>query len=225
MFENAGIKRVVSGPITHTPDGGFLIGPAPGLPNFWMCCGAGIGITQGPGAGKYLAQWMVHGQTEINVREMETRRFGKWASGGYSVPKAVDEYHHMYQVHFPGEFREPGRPVKTTPIYGKLAARGAVFAETFGWSGRNGSLPTASRSATSFRRTNWFAPVAEECRAVRERVGVLDLSSFAKFRRHRSRCGRFPRPHHRQSRAAAERPYSPRACTYRARAASSASSR
>ncbi len=181
VFENAGIKRVVSGPITHTPDGGFLIGPASGLPNFWMCCGAGIGITQGPGAGKYLAQWMVHGQTEINVREMETRRFGKWASGGYSVSKAVDEYHHMYQVHFPGEFREPGRPVKTTPIYGKLAARGAVFAETFGWEQAKWFAAAGVEERYSFRRTNWFAPVAEECRAVRERVGVLDLSSFAKF--------------------------------------------
>ena len=180
-FENAGIKRVVSGPITHTPDGGFLIGPAPGLRNFWMCCGAGIGITQGPGAGKYLAQWMVHGQTEINVREMETRRFGKWSTGKYSLSKAVDEYHQMYQVHYPGEFREPGRPVRTTPIYDKLAARGAVFAETFGWERAKWFSAGGTRERYSFRRTNWFEPVAEECKAVRERVGVLDLSSFSKF--------------------------------------------
>ena len=180
-FENAGIKRVVSGPITHTPDGGFLIGPAPGLRNFWMCGGAGIGITQGPGAGKYLAQWMVHGQTEINVREMETRRFGKWSTGKYGLSKAVDEYHQMYQVHYPGEFREPGRPVRTTPIYDKLAARGAVFAETFGWERAKWFSAGGTRELYSFRRTNWFEPVAEECKAVRERVGVLDLSSFSKF--------------------------------------------
>ena len=67
VFETAGIKKVVSGPITHTPDGNFLLGPAPGLRNYWMCCAASIGITQGPGCGKYLAQWMVHGQTEINA--------------------------------------------------------------------------------------------------------------------------------------------------------------
>lgn len=180
-FENAGIARVVSGPITHTPDSGFLIGPAPGLPNFWMCCGAGIGITQGPGAGKYLAQWMVHGQTEINVREMETRRFGAWASGDYSVARAVDEYHRMYQVHFPGEFREPGRPVKTTPVHGRLAARGAVFAETFGWERAKWFAAEGVDERYSFRRTNWFEPVARECEAVRRRVGVIDLSSFAKF--------------------------------------------
>ena len=180
-FADAGIKRVVSGPITHTPDGGFLIGPAPGLPNFWMCCGAGIGITQGPGAGKYLAQWMVHGQTDINVREMEARRFGRWSLGDYSVAKAVDEYHQMYQVHYPGEFREAGRPVRTTPIYGKLAAAGAVFAETFGWERAKWFAGEGVAERYGFRRMNWFEPVAEECRAVRERVGVLDLSSFSKF--------------------------------------------
>ena len=180
-FADAGIKRVVSGPITHTPDGGFLIGPAPGLRNFWMCCGAGIGITQGPGAGKYLAQWMVHGQTDINVREMEARRFGSWSLGDYSVTKAVDEYHQMYQVHYPGEFREAGRPVRTTPIYDKLAAAGAVFAETFGWERAKWFAAEGVEERYGFRRMNWFEPVAEECRAVRERVGVLDLSSFSKF--------------------------------------------
>ncbi len=180
-FENAGIKRVVSGPITHTPDGGFLIGPAPALRNFWMCCGAGIGITQGPGAGKYLAQWMVHGQTDINVREMEARRFGQWSIGKYSLAKAVDEYHQMYQVRYPGEFREPGRPVRTTPIYDRLAARGAVFAETFGWERAKWFAAESTQERYGFRRMNWFDPVAEECKAVRERVGVLDLSSFSKF--------------------------------------------
>ena len=180
-FASAGIKRVVSGPITHTPDGGFLIGPATGLRNFWMCCGAGIGITQGPGAGKYLAQWMVHGQTEINVREMDARRYGDWAIGAYGEAKALDEYHNMYQVHFPGEFREAGRPVKTTPIYGKLAACGAVYAETFGWERPKWFAADGTKERYGFRRTNWFAPVAEECKAVRERVGVLDLSSFSKF--------------------------------------------
>ena len=181
VFENAGIKRVVSGPITHTPDGAFLIGPAPGLANFWMCCGAGIGITQGPGAGKYLAQWMVHGQTEINVREMEARRFGSWAVGDYGVAKAVDEYHQMYQVHYPGEYREAGRPVRTTPIYAKLADRGAVFAETFGWERPKWFAPEGVEETYGHRRMNHFDTVAEECKAVRERVGVIDLSAFSKF--------------------------------------------
>ena len=181
VFENAGIKRVVSGPITHTPDGSFLIGPAPGLANFWMCCGAGIGITQGPGAGKYLAQWMTHGQTEINVREMEARRFGSWSIGEYGVAKAVDEYHQMYQVHYPGEYREAGRPIRTTPIYEELASRGAVFAETFGWERPKWFAPPGVEEHYGHRRMNCFDTVGEECRAVRERVGVIDLSAFSKF--------------------------------------------
>ena len=180
-FENAGIKRVVSGPITHTPDGGFLIGPVEGLENFWLCCGAGIGITQGPGAGKYLAQWMTHGQTEINVREMECRRFGSWSIGDYSVSKAVDEYHQMYQVHYPGEYREAGRPVRTTPIYEKLASRGAVFAETFGWERPKWFAPPGVEESYGHRRMNCFDTVGEECKAVRERVGVIDVSAFSKF--------------------------------------------
>ena len=181
VFANAGIKRVVSGPITHTPDGGFLIGPADGLENFWLCCGAGIGITQGPGAGKYLAQWMVHGQTEINVREMEARRFGGWAVGGYGVEKAIDEYHQMYQVRYPGEYREAGRPARTTPIHDRLAARGAVFAETFGWERAKWFAPEGVEERYGFRRMNWFDAVGGECRAVRERVGAVDLTAFAKF--------------------------------------------
>ena len=181
VFETAGIKKVVSGPITHTPDGNFLLGPAPGLRNHWMCCAASIGITQGPGCGKYLAQWMVHGQTEINVREMDPRRYGDWANGKYSLDKSIDEYEHMYATHYPGEFREAGRPVHVTPIYEKLKLQGAVFAETFGWERAKWFDTKAEGEQYSFRRNNSFKAVAEECRAVRERVGLLDLSCFAKY--------------------------------------------
>ncbi len=180
-FGDAGIKRVVSGPITHTPDGTFLLGPAPGQRNHWLCCGASIGVTQGPGAGKYLAQWMVHGQTEINMLEFDPRRYGPWALGDYCLHKSIDEYQQMYQVHPPGEFRDAGRPVKTTPIYKRLKASGAQFAEVFGWERAKWFSRDGAAEELSFRRSNWFDAVGEECRAVSERVGVLDLSSFAKY--------------------------------------------
>ncbi|MCH7931010.1 MAG: GcvT family protein [Proteobacteria bacterium] len=180
-FADAGIKQIVSGMITHTPDGNFLLGPAAGLRNFWMCCAASIGITQGPGAGRTLAQWMVHGQSELNVREMDARRFGDWAIGDYAVEKSIDEYKHMYFIRFPGEFRDAGRPVKTTPIYQKLKDQGAVYAEASGWERPKWFSKNGEEERYSYRRTNWFEPVAEECRAVRERVGVLDLSSFSKY--------------------------------------------
>lgn len=181
IFEKAGIKRIVSGPITHCPDGNFLLGPAPGLRNHWMCVGASIGITQGAGAGKYLAQWMMHGQTEINMLSFDPRRYGDWAVGDYCLKKSIDEYQQMYQIHYPGEFREAGRPIKTAPIYNKLKEQGAVFADTFGWERAKWFAKNSEQEHYSFRRTNWFDPVGEECKAVRERVGVLDLSSFAKY--------------------------------------------
>ena len=181
VFGKAGISRIVSGPITHTPDGNFLLGPAPGLRNYWLCCGASIGVCQGPGAGKVLAEWMIHGQSEWNVREMDPRRYGDWAAGDYTLEKSIDEYQLMYAVHLPGEFRDAGRPVKTTPIYQKLKDQGAVYAEAFGWERPKYFAPPGEAEKYSFRRSNAFGPVAEECKAVRERVGVLDLSSFAKF--------------------------------------------
>ncbi|NBT28198.1 MAG: FAD-dependent oxidoreductase, partial [Gammaproteobacteria bacterium] len=180
-WTNAGIKRVVNGPITHTPDGGFLLGPAEGLRNYWLCCGASIGITQGPGCGKYLAQWMVHGQTEINVRDMDPRRYGKWASGDYAIAKSIDEYQQMYQPHLPGEYRDAGRPTRVTPLYEPLKKAGALYGDTFGWERAKWYAPADVTEEFGFRRNNSFEFVAEECRAVRERVGLTDLTSFAKY--------------------------------------------
>ena len=179
-FQEAGIKTVVSGPITHTPDSGYLMGPAPGLPNYWICAGASIGVTQGPGAGKFLAQWMVHGQTEVNVAEMDPRRFGDHCGpkGRYAIEKAIDEFHEMYATRRPGEQRFAGRPQKTNPIYGRLDALGAQWEEKFGWERAQYFGATEEHS---FRRSNAFEIVAAECRGTRERAGIADLTAFSKF--------------------------------------------
>ncbi len=178
---NSGIKRIVSGPITHTPDGNFLVGPAKGLKNYWMNCGASIGICQGGGVGKYLAQWMVHGQSEINPRELDPRRFDDWAVGDHAVAKACDEYEHMYSVYYPGEARDAGRPVRTTPIYERLKDAGAVFIDIYGWERAKWFSLDGKPEELSFRHSNWFEPVNAECMAVREKVGIMDLSTFAKY--------------------------------------------
>ncbi len=181
VFGNAGIKRVVNGPITHTPDGNFLLGPAPGLVNHWLACGSSIGITQGAGAGKYLAQWMMHGQTEINMAGFDPRRYGSWANGQYAIDKSVEEYQHMYELYFPGESRPAGRPVRVTPLYEQFTAADACMGNVYGWE-RVQWFPKAGETEhLSFRHNNSFAAVAEECRAVRERAGLLDLSSFSKY--------------------------------------------
>ena len=179
-FADTGIKTVISGPITHTPDSGYLMGPAPGLRNYWLCAGASIGITQGPGAGKYLAQWMVHGQTEINVAEMDPRRFGDYCgpTGRYAIEKAIDEFHEMYATRLPGEQRFAGRPQKTDPVYDRLDARQAQWMEIFGW-----ERPQyyGEPEDHTFRRSNAFDIVGAECRATRERAGIADLTAFSKF--------------------------------------------
>ena len=179
-FQNAGIKNVISGPITHTPDSGFLMGPAPGVRNYWHCSGASIGVTQGPGAGKYLAQWMVHGQTEVNVAEMDPRRFGDHCGpkGRYAKEKAIDEFHEMYATRMPGEQRFAGRPQKVDPIYDRLDGRGAQWQEIFGWE-RPQYFGEAEEH--SFRRSNAFDIVADEVRGTREVAGLADLTAFAKF--------------------------------------------
>jgi dimethylglycine dehydrogenase len=181
LFGEYGIRRTVAGAITHTPDGNFLSGPAPGRKNYWMHCGAAIGISQGGGAGKYLAEWMVHGQAEINMAELDPRRFGEWSMGEYCDTKAFSEYERMYRLLSPGEQDEAARPLRTSGLYNKLKDKGAQFAEAFGWERVKWFAAPGTREDYSFRRTNWFEPVAQECKAVREGVGVLDLSSFAKY--------------------------------------------
>jgi dimethylglycine dehydrogenase len=180
VFAEAGIRTTISGPITHTPDSGYLMGPAPGLKNYWVCAGASIGVTQGPGAGKYLAQWMVHGQTEINVAEMDPRRFGThtYPKGPFAEAKAIDEFHEMYQVRPPGEQRFAGRPIKTTPIYDCFDELGAQWMEIFGW-----ERPQyfGQPEQHTFRRSNALDAVGDEVRGTRERAGIADLTAFTKI--------------------------------------------
>lgn len=181
IFQDAGVKRIVNGAIPHTPDDNPLLGPAPGLRNFWQCCGASIGIAQGGGSGKYLAQWMVHGESEINMVSVDPRRFGAYADKAYTDAKAHQAYVYMYALQLPGEERPAGRPARTTPMYEKLKAKGGVYTEVFGWERPKWFSLDGREEDYGFRRNNIFEIIGAECKAVRERVGVLELSSFAKF--------------------------------------------
>lgn len=181
IFANVGIKRVVNGAIPHTPDGLPLLGPAAGLRNFWMCCGASIGIAQGAGCGKYLAQWMVHGASEINMREFDPRRFGNYADQSYTRAKSFDDYHHMFVTHLPGEERMAARPKRRSSLYDKLLAKGCIYTEGAGWERPKWFSTDGRQEQPGYRRNNVFEVAAAECDAVRNRVGILDLSSFAKF--------------------------------------------
>ena len=181
MWRELGIRRVVCGAIPHTPDSNPFLGPAAGLRNFWHCNGASIGIAAGAGSGKYLSQWMIYGDAEINMAGVDPRRFSDFAPGDYTKAKSHEDYEHMYKLHLPGEERPAGRRVRTTPLYDRLAARGCVFGELNGWERPKWFSLDGREEEVGFRHNNVFGVVAEECRAVRERVGVLDLSSFAKY--------------------------------------------
>ena len=181
IFGKTGVKSIISGAITHTPDGVYLSGPAHGPKNYWMHCGASIGICQSGGAGKFLAQWMVHGQAEINMREFDPRRFGTWATKDYTTEVSIADYHHMYYCYKPGEQHLVGRGLRKSALYDTLKAEGAQFQQVFGWERARWFDKTGMGENFSYRRSNQWDSVRAEALAVRERVGLMDLSTFSKF--------------------------------------------
>jgi dimethylglycine dehydrogenase len=183
VFGTAGVTRVVNGPIPYTPDGNPLIGPAYDLPNFYLCCAFSFGIVQAGGAGKAMAEWIAEGEPEWDLWGLDPRRYTDYANQAYTRAKARELYQNEYAIAFPFEERPAGRPARTTPLYQTLRAKGAMFGARGGWERATWFVPPgeAAEQRLSFHRTNWFAAVGEECRAVRERVGVLDLGGFAKF--------------------------------------------
>jgi len=181
ILADAGIRRVVNGAITHTPDGSPLLGPAAGLRNFWMCCGSSFGIAQGAGCGKYLAEWILNGYSEINMTGFDPRRFGNFADESYTRAKVFQDYSRTYATALPGEELPAARPRRTSPIYKKLAEHGCVYTEGFGWERPQWFSTDGRKEEYSHRRNNVFEVVAAECSAVREAAGLIDLSGFAKY--------------------------------------------
>ena len=184
MFGRAGIKDCVNGPISYTPDGNPLIGPAYGLPNFWLAEGFSFGITAAGGAGWQLAGWIAEGEPSIDMLAVDPRRFGAYANKHYTKAKNEEAYAHVFIIHYPDEERPASRPAKTSPCHERLAAHGAVWGQRYGWERPNWFAPegTEPKDDWSFRRTNYFGPVGAECQAVRERAGLIDITSFSKFR-------------------------------------------
>jgi len=183
MLGKGGVQRVINGPIPYSPDGNPYIGPAHGLTNFYQCCCFSFGIAQAGGAGKSIAEWIVHGEPEWDFWVFDPRRYTDYATKKYVTGKAIELYQNEYAIAFPAEERPAGRPAKTTPLYEKLRMKGAMFCARGGWE-RAAWFPRPGDRREwkpSFQRTNWHGAVAEECAAVRERVGILDLGGFTKL--------------------------------------------
>ena len=181
-FENAGIKDIVNGPISYTPDGNPMVGPAFGLENFWVSEGHSFGVTAAGGAGWQLAEWVVNGEPTVDMLGVDPRRFGV-VSKNFAKIKNEEAYAHVFVNHFPMEEREQARPAKTTPTYDRLDKAGAVWGARFGWERPNWFAPAnvTRKDECSFRRSNWFEHVGNEVCAMRENVGLIELSSFSKF--------------------------------------------
>jgi dimethylglycine dehydrogenase len=182
-FERAGIKQIINGPFTFAPDGNPLMGPVRGLRNYWLACGVMAGFSQGGGVGLALSNWMVEGDPGFDVWAMDVARYGDWTTMAFTNAKVRENYSRRFQITFPNEELPAARPLRTTPVYERLEAQNAVFGVSYGlehalWFAPEGTDPVEE---VTFRRSNAHVVVAEECRAVREAVGLIEISSFAKY--------------------------------------------
>lgn len=173
-----GIKRIVNGGITYTPDGAMMLGPAPGLRNHWLACGSTVGIAWGPGAGRALAQWMVHGSADLSTRAFDPRRFGIWADADFAQARATEDYTLRQAMPYPQHQRSACRGIKTSGAHDRTHTLGALYEEAGGWERPRLYAPD---EPFGWRRNSTFEVVRREALAVRERVGLGDFSAFAKF--------------------------------------------
>ncbi|MGJ8627001.1 MAG: GcvT family protein [Sulfitobacter sp.] len=186
MLGTSGVGRVINGPIPYAPDGLPLIGPMPGVPNAFEACVFTFGITQGGGAGKVLAEWVTKGQTEWDMWAVDPRRYTDYADQDYTNQKAVETYGHEYAMHFPHHTWPAGRNKKLSPVHDKIVAAGGQMGAYNGWERANwyakdGDDTSEESTQTWDRNGPWAVRVQEECEAVRDGVGVLDLPGFSRF--------------------------------------------
>ena len=181
LLGQAGINKVINGPIPYSPDGNPLIGPAPGVRNYWCCCGTQFGSGGGPDLTRELARWMVHGAADISMRDYDPRRFGSYATKDWQVVKAKEDYCLRHEIPFPHFNRLAGRPVKPSPLHDLLTAKGAVHEEVYGFEHpRFFARGIAQRDHYSFNRTPVDDMVAAEVQAVRNAAGIMDVTAFSK---------------------------------------------
>ena len=183
VLGETGIKRVINGPMIWSPDSSALFGPVPELKNYYCCNGIIPGFSQSGGLGKLLAQWIVEGETELDMFPWDVARYGSWVTKAFTKAKALDAYSHRFKIHFPYEEREAGRPMRMRPLYEKQKSLGAVFGLNYGWEhplwfAGEGKIV---EETYGFERQNCFDYIAKECKTLREAAGLLDISNFAKY--------------------------------------------
>ena len=183
-LQAAGVKSVIHGPFTFAPDGNPLVGPVPGLRNYWSACGVMAGFSQGGGVGLMLAQWMVEGEPERDTMALDCARYGDWITPGYTLPKVIENYQKRFSISYPNEELPAARPFRTTPMYDVFDSMGAVWGQQYGLEVANYfAMGTEPRYETpSLRRSNAFAATAREVTAVRNAIGINEVHNFGKYR-------------------------------------------
>ncbi len=183
VLERAGIKSVIHGPFTFAPDGNPLVGPVPGMRNYWSACGVMAGFSQGGGVGLMLAQWMIEGETERDTFAMDVARYGNWINAGYTRPKVVENYQRRFSISYPNEELPAARPHATTPMYDIFSEMGAVWGHQYGLEVANYFAQEGEPKfeEPSFRRSNAFDAVGREVRAVRAAAGINEVQNFGKY--------------------------------------------
>lgn len=192
VLNDAGVKRVINGPMIWSPDASALLGPVPELRNYHLANGIIPGFSQSGGLGTAVAQWIVEGEPEMDLFGWDMARFGHFADKKFTMARALDNYSSRFRIHFPNEERAAGRPVRTRPAYEQQKNdKRAVFGLSYGWEHPLFYAPagTPQEDHFTFERARWFDAVGEECRALRAGVGVLDISNFAKYRIRGPRAG------------------------------------
>lgn len=179
----AGIKRVINGPMIWSPDSAALYGPVPELKNYFCCCGIIPGFSQSGGLGLMSAQWIIEGEPEFDMFPWDLTRFGHWADKKFTMEKVADQYSKRFAIHFPFEERQAGRETRMRPIYQRQKQMGAVHGLNYGWEHPlwYAGEGIEGRESYGYTRQDWFEPVGRECRNLRENVGVVDVSNFAKY--------------------------------------------
>jgi dimethylglycine dehydrogenase len=183
ILAKGGVQKVINGPIPYAPDGLPLVGPAPGLSNFYEACVFTFGICQAGGAGKVIAEFIAEGETELDLWMMDPRRFSDYATKTYATVKAIEVYQNEYAMQLPHRPWPAGRPAKTSPLYDRHSARGAQFGGFGGWERPLWFAREGDRAEPdmTFGRPHFDDAVAAEVKTVAERAGLLDLTGFTRF--------------------------------------------
>ena len=183
VLGEAGIKRVINGPMIWSPDAAALLGPVPELSNYYTACGIIPGFSQSGGLGLTLAQWIIDGEPEYDMFPWDMARYGDWAGKAFTRARTLETYGTRFSIHFPFEEREGGRPVRKRPVYDLQKQLGAVFGLNFGWEHPLWYAPegVVAEDSYGFERQDWWHHVGAECRALRSGVGIIDVSNFAKY--------------------------------------------